>query len=63
VPPVLNDGEPESPSLGRGAPQATEEQRQFFSDIFRTYPQGSAQLLPEEGALRYGNYFYVISTA
>jgi hypothetical protein len=31
--------------------------------IFFGVPQGSAQLLPEEGALRYGNYFCVISTA
>ena len=42
--------------------QATEEQRQLFADFFGV-PQGFAQLLPEEGALRYGMFFFVTNAA
>ena len=52
---VVYDGVLKPPSFGRGCRR---RRRRIGASVlpmnFRTYPQGFAQLLPEEGALRYG---------
>ena len=78
VSPVVHVGEPKPSSSGRRcrrrrrmiadfrrkseAPQGPILKKSSLPNI-RTYPQGSAQLLPEEGALRYGIGFCITTAA